>query len=140
MTAPMICADAPELLALVGAAKDALTVLEEYNIGLSSPVICDLVPALAAELATTRDERDEALTELASLRKEVERLRGAESDILDRVIEGSVWSMPSGTTATDEWRRGVTDARRDISQHVRAGFTAEPLGHGVTADDFGGEA
>lgn len=41
-------ADAPELLALVEAAKDALTVLEEYNMGLSSPVICDLVAALAA--------------------------------------------------------------------------------------------
>lgn len=59
MTAPMIRADAPELLALVEAAKDALTVLEEYNMGLSSPVICDLVVALAAWGAITASKEGE---------------------------------------------------------------------------------
>ena len=45
-----------------------------------------------------------------------------ESDLLDRVLEGSVWSMPEGTHTTDEWGRGVTDARRDIAAAVRATF------------------
>ena len=52
---PYIRADAPELVALVGAAKDALTVLEEYNMGSESPVIFDLVAALAALKGDTHE-------------------------------------------------------------------------------------
>ena len=38
----------PAVQALVEAARDALSVLEEYHLGASSPVMCDLVSALAA--------------------------------------------------------------------------------------------
>ena len=55
-------------------------------------------------------------------------IEALESDLLDRVIEGSVWSMPEGTRATDEWRRGVTDARRDITAAVKLTFlTLAPI-------------
>lgn len=47
-----------------------------------------------------------------------------ESAILDCVIQGSVWSAPSGTPTSDEWRRGVTDARRDIYSAVQDAFAA----------------
>lgn len=38
---------------------------------------------------------------------------------LDLVLDGSVWSEPDGTRATDEWRRGVTDARKHIAAAIR---------------------
>lgn len=80
----------------------------------AAPDLARTVIALHAGLAQARAEN-------AALQ---EQAKGLESKIMDRILEGSVWSMPEGVRATDEWRRGVTDARRDIAASVRAALAA----------------
>lgn len=60
----------------------------------------------------------EECADLASAAR-AEAMAEAIDKALDLVLECSVWSEPSGTQATDEWRRGVTDARRDIAAALR---------------------
>ena len=77
-------------------------------------------PDLARALLDARAELARVKTDAAAAQALV--IINLESDLLDRVLEGSVWSMPEGTHTTDEWGRGVTDARRDIAAAVRATF------------------
>jgi hypothetical protein len=68
----------------------------------------------SGQLITLADHNDAVQ---AAVAKAVE----AERDRADSVaLECSVWSMPQGVHTTDEWRRGVTDARRDIAAAIRA--------------------
>lgn len=50
-----LAAQPDDVAALVEAAKDALTVLEEYNMGSASPVICELIAALARVKGDTHE-------------------------------------------------------------------------------------
>jgi hypothetical protein len=77
-------------------------------------------PDLARALLDARAELARVKADAAAAQALV--IINLESDLLDRVLEGSVWSMPEGTHTTDEWGRGVTDARRDIAAAVRATF------------------
>ena len=57
----------------------------------------------------------------AAVQSAVAKAVDAERDRADSVaLECSVWSMPQGVHTTDEWSRGVTDARRDIAAAIRA--------------------
>ena len=80
----------------------------------------DFITALSRALLTARAELARVKADAAAAQALV--IINLESDLLDRVLEGSVWSMPEGTHTTDEWGRGVTDARRDIAAAVRATF------------------
>lgn len=90
----------------------------------------DLVPALAAE-------RDAALTEAAALRKEVERLREALEPL---AAMADRYDPDEGDDGNLECWSGLAVPKIHHLREARAALTAEPLGHGVTADDFGGEA
>ena len=80
----------------------------------------DFITALSRALLDARAELARVKADAAAAQALV--IINLESDLLDRVLEGSVWSMPEGTHTTDEWGRGVTDARRDIAAAVRATF------------------
>lgn len=80
----------------------------------------DFITALSRALLAARAELARVKADAAAAVALV--IINLESDLLDRVLEGSVWSMPEGTHTTDEWGRGVTDARRDIAAAVRATF------------------
>ena len=111
------------------------------NLTAAAPDLARALLDARAELAATQTQvgdwivrADEANVKVETLEAELARVKAdaaaavalviinLESDLLDRVLEGSVWSMPEGTHTTDEWGRGVTDARRDIAAAVRATF------------------
>ena len=86
----------------------------------SDAYLSQMAPDLARALLDARAELARVKADAAAAQALV--IINLESDLLDRVLEGSVWSMPEGTHTTDEWGRGVTDARRDIAAAVRATF------------------
>ena len=86
----------------------------------SDAYLSQMAPDLARALLDARAELARVKADAAAAQELV--IINLESDLLDRVLEGSVWSMPEGTHTTDEWGRGVTDARRDIAAAVRATF------------------
>lgn len=79
------------------------------------------IQRLFNRIATDREKMDAMVADhLAAVQAAVAKAVEAERDRADSLaIECSVWSMPQGVLATDEWRRGVTDARRDIAAAMR---------------------